>query len=334
MVACLIKFDLMPELQLMAISVATQAKQDKLTDKKAIKIIFDDESDDNYEKSDLDLTSDKEDGRDPSGVSSEVADTFFRHNVIAQPSAEVVSESDSNDEEPPPSCDGIKTYSCRQLAANISPKPTDSSDMVRNDNCTPSVNSIAKKTKVKRMMLWKASRDKLNGESVPHFYRAYKAALSDEAYNSVDEMMLPFKGYVYGFGPYRGSLTQTYEHELRGDVVIRLCRGLEKENAKVYFNNFFTSIPLLETLAKGNAYSTNPLGVKRLGDAADKLISQRNLVPGNKYDLLEFKASVAVSLLNKGMVRRRTSPGHLSLPKRILTQSVSKEVRLGGMSGN
>jgi hypothetical protein len=85
----------------------------KLTDEEGIKIIFDEENDIIYEESDVDLTSDEEDGRDPAWVPSEVADTFFVHNVITQLSADVVSESDSNDEEPPPALKSIRTYSVR-----------------------------------------------------------------------------------------------------------------------------------------------------------------------------------------------------------------------------
>ena len=52
----------------------------KLTDEKPIKIIFDEETDINYEESDVDLISDEEDGWDPTWVPSEVVDTFFGQN--------------------------------------------------------------------------------------------------------------------------------------------------------------------------------------------------------------------------------------------------------------
>jgi hypothetical protein len=60
-------------------------------------------------------------------------------------------------------------------------------------------------------------------------------------------------------------------------------------------------------------------------------------LPGTKSDLLEFKAFIAVSLMNNGMVRMRNSPGspgRLHFSKWILTHSVSKEVRLDGMKGH
>ncbi|KAK2726516.1 hypothetical protein QYM36_000818 [Artemia franciscana] len=62
-------------------------------------------------------------------------------------------------------------------------------------------------------------------------------------------------------------------------------------------------------------------------------VIHRKLVPGIKSDFLEFKAPVPVSLLNKGMIRMRTSPARpgrrLPLPKRIVTQSVLKRSQVG-----
>ncbi|KAK2707184.1 hypothetical protein QYM36_015013, partial [Artemia franciscana] len=112
-----------------------------MTDEEVIKIIFDKESDINYEeykKAKLHLTSDEEDGRDPDWVSSVVVYTFFDHSVSIQPIAEVVYKSDSNDEEPTPSSKRIRDYSGKQPAASISTKPTDSRVTVSSDNSTPS----------------------------------------------------------------------------------------------------------------------------------------------------------------------------------------------------
>jgi len=57
-------------------------------------------------------------------------------------------------------------------------------------------------------------------------------------------------GHVYDFKPYQGSsgCNKTPKGGLGCDVVIYLCRGLEKKNLKVCFDNFFTSIILIETL--------------------------------------------------------------------------------------
>jgi hypothetical protein len=60
-------------------------------------------------------------------------------------------------------------------------------------------------------------------------------------------------------------------------VVIHLCLGLEKENAKVYLENFFTSIPLIETLVKENIYSVSTMRADRLGDSTDKLVGEKEL---------------------------------------------------------
>lgn len=132
---------------------------------------------------------------------------------------------------------------------------------------------------------------------------SFKAAVADEEYSSIDEMMVAFKGrsslkqymaskptkwgfkiwvragvsgYVYDFEPYQGSGANRNPpaYGLGGDVVVKLTRGLENTNAKVYFDNFFTSVSLVEALAKEKIYSVGTLRANRLGDAAPKLITE------------------------------------------------------------
>lgn len=96
---------------------------------------------------------------------------------------------------------------------------------------------------------------------------------------SIDEQMIPFKGVTvsglkqvikskptpvgiknfvrcgaksgiaYDFEIYQGAKTGVSEEHkylgLGGSVVVRLCQGIENENSKVIFDNFFTSIPLM-----------------------------------------------------------------------------------------
>jgi hypothetical protein len=80
-------------------------------------------------------------------------------------------------------------------------------------------------------------------------------------------------GYVHFFEPYQGnsSHTQTSKQGLGRDVAIHLCCGLEKKNAKVYFDNLFTSITPVKTLAKKNIDSVGTLHANRLCDSANKL---------------------------------------------------------------
>ncbi|KAK2717380.1 hypothetical protein QYM36_006236 [Artemia franciscana] len=86
-------------------------------------------------------------------------------------------------------------------------------------------------------------------------------------------------GNVYEFEPYQGisGCTQTSEHDVIGDVVIRLCHGLKKKTAKVYFDNFFPSITLVEKLGKENIYSFGILHANTVGDAANKLVRENEM---------------------------------------------------------
>jgi hypothetical protein len=66
-----------------------------------------------------------------------------------------------------------------------------------------------------------------------------------------------------------------------GFIVVSLV--LEKKNAKVYLENFFTSIPLVETLVKENIYSVSTMCADRLGESADKLVGETELFIPNIY---------------------------------------------------
>ena len=92
---------------------------------------------------------------------------------------------------------------------------------------------------------------------------SFKAAVADEEYSSIDEMMVAFKGRsslkqhmaskptkwgfkiwvrnVHDFELCQGSGANRNPpaYGLVGDVVVKLTRGLENTNAKVYFDNFF-----------------------------------------------------------------------------------------------
>ncbi|KAK2724460.1 hypothetical protein QYM36_001086 [Artemia franciscana] len=73
------------------------------------------------------------------------------------------------------------------------------------------------------------------------------------------------------------SYDTTSERGLGVIVAIRLCCGLERKNAKVYFNNLFTSITLVETLTNENIYTIGALRVNRLGDAVNKLVGEKEM---------------------------------------------------------
>ncbi|XP_037576721.1 piggyBac transposable element-derived protein 3 [Dermacentor silvarum] len=107
---------------------------------------------------------------------------------------------------------------------------------------------------------------------------AFCSAVDCEEYQSVDEMVIPFKGrssikqylpskpkrwgfkvwvragvsgYIYRFEVYQGATggrsNVSSEFGMAGDVVIRLSQGLEGKNHKLYADNFFTSMALVRT---------------------------------------------------------------------------------------
>uniref|UniRef100_A0A3B4VGZ0 PiggyBac transposable element-derived protein domain-containing protein n=1 Tax=Seriola dumerili TaxID=41447 RepID=A0A3B4VGZ0_SERDU len=135
----------------------------------------------------------------------------------------------------------------------------------------------------------------------------FSASLDPEEYQSVDEMMIPFKGrlsikqyvpkkpkpwgvkvwvragssgYMYSFEPYqgpsggRGEISQL---GMAGDVVMRLCEDLQDQNHKVFFDNFFCTIPLLQALKHQGIFGTGTCRKNRLHGAQEKLKTEKQL---------------------------------------------------------
>lgn len=130
--------------------------------------------------------------------------------------------------------------------------------------------------------------------------------IEPEEHNSVDEIMIPFKGHsslkqyvknkphkwgikvfaragisgiIYDFEVYvgKGTAGENSELGISGDVVVKLCSGLPKHrNFKVYTDNFFTSYDLLVNLKQNmGILSTGTVRVNRL----------RNYKPKDDKDL-------------------------------------------------
>ena len=69
--------------------------------------------------------------------------------------------------------------------------------------------------------------------------------------------------------PYRcAGMTQS-EFGLGGSVVVKLVSNLPCDQYILYFDNFFTSLPLLEQLAAKNIRATGTVRVNRI----DKIMS-------------------------------------------------------------
>ncbi|KAM4588720.1 piggyBac transposable element-derived protein 3-like [Odontesthes bonariensis] len=135
----------------------------------------------------------------------------------------------------------------------------------------------------------------------------FRSALDPEEFQSVDEMMIPYKGrlsikqyvpkkpkpwgikvwvragssgYMYNFEPYQGSAGGRGEISqlgMAGDVVMRLCEDIQDKNHKVFFDNFFCTIPLLQALEHQGIYSTGTCRSNRLHGAQEKLKREKQI---------------------------------------------------------
>jgi len=132
--------------------------------------------------------------------------------------------------------------------------------------------------------------------------------LEPEEYNSIDEQMIPTKsrstikqympkkphkwgykvfsrcgisGMLYDFEIYTGKKEGPLENShlgITGDLVMRLCKSLPKHmNFKVFFDNFFTSIPLIRELRKDGILSLGTIRSNRMLGASKVLRSDKDL---------------------------------------------------------
>lgn len=131
---------------------------------------------------------------------------------------------------------------------------------------------------------------------------AFCSAVDPEEYQSVDEMVIPFKGrssikqylpskpkrwgfkvwvragvsgYIYRFEVYQGATggrsNVSSEIGMAGEVVIRLSKGLERKNYKVYADNLFTSMALVRKLREDGILFVGTCRANRLQGADKKL---------------------------------------------------------------
>uniref|UniRef100_A0A3B1KIQ1 PiggyBac transposable element-derived protein domain-containing protein n=1 Tax=Astyanax mexicanus TaxID=7994 RepID=A0A3B1KIQ1_ASTMX len=135
----------------------------------------------------------------------------------------------------------------------------------------------------------------------------FQSALDPEEFQSVDEMMIPYKGrlsikqyvpkkpkpwgikvwvragssgYMYNFEPYQGPAGGRGEISqlgMAGDVVMRLCQDIQDKNHKVFFDNFFCTIPLLQALEHQGIYGTGTCRSNRLHGAQKKLKKEKQM---------------------------------------------------------
>lgn len=136
-----------------------------------------------------------------------------------------------------------------------------------------------------------------------HFSKVFREAYEPEEHLSLDEMIIPFKGrakikqyirgkphpwgiktwvlagisgYVYVFEIYEGANQEqdnSYASEFGavGGMVLRLCQNIKSKNHKLFFDNLFTSIPLLQKLYEWKIFATGTIRANRLKEASSKL---------------------------------------------------------------
>lgn len=138
-------------------------------------------------------------------------------------------------------------------------------------------------------------------------HETFHAAVDSEECHSVDEMMIPFKGrsslkqylpkkpkrwgykmwvragisgYVYCFELYQGAhggRADISDCGAVGDVVIRLCHDLHGKNHKVYADNLFSSIPLVQKLRDKDIWYVGTMRTNRMKNANKKLKTLQSL---------------------------------------------------------
>ncbi|CAM4362736.1 unnamed protein product [Leuciscus chuanchicus] len=134
----------------------------------------------------------------------------------------------------------------------------------------------------------------------------FNSAVDPEEFQSIDEQIIPFKGrlslkqyipkkpkpwglkvwvragssgYMYRFEVYQGlaGRGQISQLGMAADVVLRLCDDIQHKNHKVFFDNFFSTIPLLVALQHWGIYGTGTIRINRLHGAQEKLKSEKQL---------------------------------------------------------
>lgn len=136
--------------------------------------------------------------------------------------------------------------------------------------------------------------------------KSFHSAVDPEEFQSIDEQIIPFKGklsikqyipkkpkpwgvkvwvragtsgYMYRFEVYQGAARrgEISQMGLAPDVIMRLCDDIKQKNHKVFFDNFFCTIPLLVALQQHGIYGTGTCRVNRLQGAEAKLKTEKQL---------------------------------------------------------
>lgn len=142
---------------------------------------------------------------------------------------------------------------------------------------------------------------------------------------AIDEMIIPFKGrhrmkqyikskpkkwrfkvwvmaaangYVSKFEMYQSANKDTTTNlGVIGDTVLRLCKGLDGKNHKIFMDNLFTSIPTILTLKLKRIYVVGTVRSNRLQGAEVKLTDTKTLQKNGRGSSSIVTSSDNISVL-------------------------------------
>lgn len=160
-------------------------------------------------------------------------------------------------------------------------------------------------------------------------HHTFHEARQPEESQSIDEMMVPFKGrsslkqyikskpkswgfkiwvragvsgYVYCFEIFQGAsggrIPPSKEYGAAGDVVLRLSHDIAGKNHKLYCDNLFTSIPLIEEIKRQQIYFVGTIRSNRMLGASEKLKDAKSL-------MREGRGSMSVTSSNENITVTR-----------------------------
>lgn len=142
---------------------------------------------------------------------------------------------------------------------------------------------------------------------IDHFNEVFSASFTPNRCVSIDESMVAFKGrtslkqympmkpikrgfkvwalacsvtgYLFSFDVYQGK-EGPCEDTLGERVIMKLARPLENRGFCIYFDNFFTTIPLMEKLSNKNLFGCGTIRQTRKYFPKNKLREDKNLAIG------------------------------------------------------
>ena len=183
-------------------------------------------------------------------------------------------------------------------------------------------NNLAATDKEKEDKLWKI-RPWLSA------LRSQFLNIPAEEFNSVDEIMVPFKGkssikqyirgkpnpwgfklwgragasgVLYDFDVYQGRAGRQAENSIGvgGDVVLQMCGSLpEGKNYKIFADNFFTSMPLLSKLREKSFHFIGTVRSNRLKGCSFKTENVFKMEGRGSYDMKVHSSSDFVAEMYK-----------------------------------